>query len=168
MLLLTFYIGTTRFVIDARRVSQVIPRVPLQALPLVDPCIAGVLDLRGGPLAVVDLSMRLFGSPCASRLSTRIMIVQIQHADREVPLGLIAEQVMELSRADVPVSEKSVVDNTATVSEPASVSTRSAVATEQDCLGSIIRVDGELAQWIEVDRVLPEAVRRQLFDQILE
>lgn len=168
MLLLTFYIGTKRFAIDARRVSQVIPRVPLQALPLADPCIAGILDLRGGPLAVVDLSMRLFGTVCASRLSTRIMIVQIKHADREVPLGLIAEQVMELSRADVPMNEKSAVDSASTVGAAASVSARTAVATEQDCLGSIVRVDGELAQWIEVDRVLPETVRRQLFDQILE
>ena len=150
MLLLTFCIGTTRFVVDARRVSQVIPRVPLRTLPLGDPCIAGLLDFRGAALAVVDLSMRLFGTACTPRLSTRIMIVQIKHADREVLLGLIAEQVMELCRADVPAS----------VSTP--------VAPQQDCLGPIVRVDGTVAQWIEVDRVLPEAVRRQIFDQFLE
>ena len=55
MLSLTFCIGPTRFVIDARRVSQVVPRVPLRALPLAEPYVAGLLDFRGTVLAVVDL-----------------------------------------------------------------------------------------------------------------
>ena len=156
MLLLTFHIGPTRFVIDARRVSQVVPRVPLRTLPLSDPCVAGLLDFRGAALAVVDLSTRLFGTACTSRLSTRIMIVRIKHKDREVPLGLIAEQVTELCRADVPVTSGSVAGSPA----PG--------APQQDCLGPIVRVDGVLAQWIEVDRILPESVRLQIFDEILE
>ncbi len=151
MLHLTFFIGSTRFVIDARRVSQVVARVPLRALPKSEPYVAGLLDFRGEVLAVVDLGVRLFGTACASRLSTRIIIVRIQHADREVPLGLIAEQVTELCQAELPADDR-----------PA------AAVPEQDCLGRIVRIDGELAQWIEVDRVLPEAVRRQIFDQILE
>ena len=67
-----------------------------------EPYVAGLLDFRGTVLAVVDLATRLFGTACTSSLSTRIIIVQIQHSDREVPLGLIAEQVTELCQADVP------------------------------------------------------------------
>ena len=104
---LTFCIGPTRFVIDARRVSQVVPRVPLRALPLAEPYVAGLLDFRGTVLAVVDLATRLFGTACASSLSTRIIIVRIQHSDREIPLGLIAEQVTELCQADVPTATES-------------------------------------------------------------
>ena len=151
MLHLTFCIGPTRFVIDARRVSQVVARVPLRVLPKSEPYVAGLLDFRGTVLAVVDLATRLFGTACASSLSTRIIIVRIKHADREVPLGLIAEQVTELCQADVPMADRAGSE-----------------VPEHDCLGRIVRINGELAQWIEVDRVLPESVRQQIFDQIQE
>lgn len=151
MLVLTFSIGPTRFVVDARRVCQVVPRVPLQAVPLSEPYVAGVLDFRGGVLAVVDLSARLFGTVCKESLSTRIIIVLIKHQDREVPLGIIAEQVTQLCRAD---------SSAATSSSPE--------ASEHDCLGCITRVDGALAQWIDVDQILPESVRIRMFDQIGE
>jgi chemotaxis-related protein WspB len=151
MLHLTFWIGSTRFAIDARRVSQVVARVPLRALPKSEPYVAGLLDFRGTVLAVVDLATLLFGTACASSLSTRIVIVRIKHADREVPLGLVAEQVTELCQADVQMADPPAAE-----------------IPEHDCLGRIVRIDGELAQWIEVDRVLPESVRVQIFDQFLE
>jgi chemotaxis-related protein WspB len=151
MLHLTFCIGPMRFVIDARHVSQVVARVPLRPLPLSEPYVAGLLDFRGTVLVVVDLATRLLGTACASSLSTRIIIVRIKHDDREFPLGLIAEQVTELCHADVPMAERS-----------------KSVIQDHDFLGPIVRVDGALVQRIEVDRVLPESVRHQIFDQILE
>ncbi len=151
MLNLTFCIGPTRFMVDARRVSQVVARVPLRTLPLTEAFVVGLLDFRGTVMPVVDLATRLFGTSCTSSLGTRIIIVQIKHEDREVPLGLIAEQVTELCQAEAQMAES-----------PASV------MPEHDCLGRIVRIDGELAQWIEVDRVLPESVRHQIFDQFLE
>lgn len=151
MLVLTFCIGPTRFVVDARRVSQVIPRVPLQTAPLAEPYVAGVLDFRGGVLAVVDLSTRLFGTACAERLSTRIIIVRVKHQERDVPLGIIAEQVTELCRADSSTDNSSLPE-----------------AAQHDCLGRIVHVDGALAQWIDVDQILPESVRIRMFDQIVE
>jgi chemotaxis-related protein WspB len=151
MLHLTFCIGPTRFVMDARRVSQVVARVPLRALPLSEPYVAGLLDFRGTVLAVVDLATLLFGTACASSLSTRIIIVRIKHKDREVPLGLIAEQVTELCQADLQMAEPP-----------------SSEIPEHDCLGRIVRIDGELAQLIEVDRVLPESARLRIFDHFLE
>jgi chemotaxis-related protein WspB len=151
MLVLTFCIGPTRFVIDARRVSQVVPKVPLRALPLSEPYVAGLLDFRGTVLAVVDLGTRLFGTACTSRLSTRIIIVHIQHSDREMLLGLIAEEVTELCQADVP----------ATTELPTA-------GSEHDCLGRMVRVGDTLAQWLEVDRVLPELVRCQILDHLPE
>jgi chemotaxis-related protein WspB len=151
MLHLMFCIGPTRFVIDARRVSQVVARIPLRALPLSEPYVAGLLDFRGTVLAVVDLATRLFGTACTSSLSTRIIIVRIKHEDREVPLGLIAEQVTELYRADAPMTDRTASED-----------------SEHDYLGRIVRINGELAQCIDVDRVLPESVRRQIFDQIQE
>lgn len=166
MLLLTFCIGPTRFVIDALRVSQVVPRVPLRALPLCEPYVAGLLDFRGTVMAVVDLSTRLFGTPCASRLSTRIIIVRLKHEDRELPLGLIAEQVTKLCRTDEPVTGGRTLLISKNVVPEHSVPANE--VREHDCLGRIVRVDGALAQWIEVDRLLSESMRNRIFDQILE
>ena len=68
MLHLTFCIGPTRFVIDARRVSQVVARVPLRALPLSEPYVAGLLDFRGTVLAVVDLGHAIVRDQRARRV----------------------------------------------------------------------------------------------------
>jgi chemotaxis-related protein WspB len=151
MLHLTFCIGPTRFVIEARRVSQVVARVPLRVLPLSEPYLVGLLDFRGTVLPVVDLATRLFGTSCESSLSTRIIVVRIKHQDREVPLGLIAEQVTELCQAAVQRDGAAA-----------------SVTPDHDCLGRIVRIDGELVQWIDVDRVLPESVRQRIYDQFLE
>jgi chemotaxis-related protein WspB len=150
MLILSFCIGPARFYIDARRVSQVVPRVPLRALPLAEPYIAGLLDHHGSVVAVVDLAARLFRTACTSCLSTRIIIVRIQHEGREVPLGLIAEQVTELCQVDVPTDTRATHRDSA-----------------HDCVGRMIRVGDDLAQSLEIDRVLPELVRRQILDHVL-
>jgi chemotaxis-related protein WspB len=150
MLYVTFHLGQTRFVIDAGKVTQVVARVPLRVLPLTEPYVAGLLDFRGTLLVVVDLSTRLFGTHCAENLSTRIIIVRIKHGDREVPMGLIAEHVTRLSHAEAALPE----DKIETV-------------PEDDCLGRIVRIDGSPVQRIEVDRILSEPLRRQIFEQFL-
>jgi chemotaxis signal transduction protein len=150
MLVLTFSIGSSRFAIDARRIVQVVPRVALRALPLMESYLAGVLDVGGRMLPVVDLGVRLTGVPCVERLSTRIVVVQIAHATQMVPLGFVAEQVTDLSAGPETLPSGSGTS-------PGGM----------DCLGPILRIDGELIQWIELDRILPESTRNLLYEVVL-
>ena len=149
MLLLTFTIGASRFAIDAHRVVQVVPRVKLRPLPLMETYLAGILDVSGEVVPVVDLGTRLQEAPCANRLSTRIIITSIKNESGSVPLGLVAEKVTDLREL------------------PDSTNPRTLVGEYRlDCLGQILRIGGELIQWIDIDHVLPSHVRSVLYDVV--
>jgi chemotaxis-related protein WspB len=147
MLVLSFEVGPSRFALDARRVVQVVPRVPLRSLPLAEHGLAGLLDLGGTVLPVLDLGLRFHHQPCADRLSTRIVVVRVPHAGRDVPLGLVAERVIDLHE----------LDEARTPPPDANV----------EGAGRVLRLGTELVQWIEPAALLPEHARVRLYDTIL-
>jgi len=109
MLLLTFTAGGERYALDVAGVIELVPRVGLRAIPHAPAFLAGLLGYRGEVVPVIDLGLLLGSSPCADRLSTRIILVksttggQNQGEAARGPgrgdahlLGLIAEQVSDL------------------------------------------------------------------------
>jgi chemotaxis signal transduction protein len=77
-------------------------------------------------------------------------VAQIEHAGRWVPLGLIAEGVTDVREVEgaSPRAE------------------RSGASGADDLLGSVVRIDDELVQWIEVGRVLSEHEREWLYERL--
>jgi purine-binding chemotaxis protein CheW len=55
----TFFLNGTRFGIDVEEVQEVIRQQPLTRIPLADPDICGLMNLRGQVIPVVDLPCRL-------------------------------------------------------------------------------------------------------------
>jgi chemotaxis-related protein WspB len=109
MLLLTFTIAGEPYALDAAGVIELVPRVELRVMPQAPAYFAGLLGYRGEVVPVIDLGLLLGSSPCAERLSTRIILVKLapggqnrgeetHDADRQDVhlLGLIAEQVIDL------------------------------------------------------------------------
>jgi chemotaxis-related protein WspB len=152
MLWLTFSIGSVRYAVDTRMVLQVVPRVALRRVPGTAAYVMGLLDQGGTVCPVVDLGMRLENRPCASRLSTRIIVAQIEHQGQPVPLGLVAEGVTDVRE----------VEGSAPAAEPRTVSP----AAVGDLLGPVVRVGDELVQWIEVSRVLSDDERDWLYARL--
>lgn len=96
MLILTFRLGPERYAIEANRITEVIPRVPLRVLPHAPASVAGLLPYRGRIVPVLDLKALVGHGPCADALSTRIMIVEVTGpAQTPRTLGLIADQVTD-------------------------------------------------------------------------
>ncbi len=151
MLVLLVAVGSTRLAIEADRVEQVVPRVPLRHVPGATPYLAGLLDRRGQVLPVVDLGLRLGSTSCSERLSTRIVVTRARHGQTLVPLGLIAERVTEL--VELPHQSPP---------EPAEVAPGGL-----DCLGRVLRIGDDLVQWIDIDRVLSPSERAWIFDAVL-
>lgn len=152
MLVLLVSVGATRLALEADRVEQVVPRVPLRELPGSTSYIAGLLDRGGAVLPVVDLGLRLGAAPAAAgRLSTRIIVARARHDGRDVPVGLIAEGVTEL--VELPGQTRPQSAEVA----PGGI----------DCVGRVLRIGAELVQWIDVDRVLPPSERAWIFDAVL-
>lgn len=109
MLLLTFTVAGEPYALDVSAVVELVPRVPLRAVPHAPAYLAGLLEYRGEVVPVVDMGVLLGSNPSGERLSTRIILVAAARgsADRQDAspsttitaarrAGLIAEHVIDL------------------------------------------------------------------------
>lgn len=148
MLFLLFQLGDDRYAIDVEQVAEVLPLLDLKAFPLAPRGVAGAFDYHGSPVPVIDLSEVMLGRPARRWLSTRLILVQ--YAGGRRLLGVIAERATETLRCE----RAEFVD--------------SGVASDGAPSLGPVRADARgLVQWIEVDSLLPEAVRQVLFQEAL-
>ncbi len=148
MLFVLFQLGQDRYAIDARQIIEVLPLMRLKRLPQAPTGVAGVLDYRGVPVPVIDVSDLALGRAAAERISTRILIVDGADGNR---LGLIAERTNEmLNREAADFVEAGVVVDAAPY------------------LGPVTRDARGLVQWITPEKLFSPAVRKALFQQVAE
>lgn len=152
MLFVLFQLGRDRYALEAARLSEVLPLVRLKALPQAPVGIAGVLDYRGAPVPVVDLSALALGRPAASRMGTRILIVQCAgHRGASRLLGLIAEHATETLRC-----------------EPGDFVPSGVASSGAPYLGPVKISAQGMIQWIAPDRLLSQEVKDALFASVLD
>ena len=150
MLVLIYHLGKDRYALDASLVIEVLPLVELKRVPCSERGVAGVLNYRGAPVPVIDLGELALGRPSDARLSTRIILVNYSGANGEKnTLGLMAEQATETAR------------------RPRSDFVESGVAGAP-YLGPVAPDPRGLLQLIEVEKLLPEALRDSLFREVAE
>ena len=151
MLFLLFQLGSDHYAIEAAQVSEVLPLIAIKALPRAPPGVAGLINLRGVPVPVFDLSLLALGRPAPPRLSTRIVVVRY-YAPDGVPrsLGLIAEQVTEIMRCEPSAFVAAGIANPTAL-----------------WLGPVAPDPRGLIQWIDVARILPPSIR-DLLSRALE
>jgi chemotaxis-related protein WspB len=102
MLALAFHIGDQRFGIPCADIVEVVPRVNLRDIPRAPPHVPGLFTYRGAVVPVIDLRQLLWNTPCADRMSTRIVLVRFPRSSPSPKLvGLLAERVTEAVSLDV-------------------------------------------------------------------
>jgi chemotaxis-related protein WspB len=149
MLFLVFELARDRYVLDVRQVAEVLPLVAIQQIPQAPPAVAGILNYRGAPVPVIDVSQLTLGRPAERRLSTRIVLVHYPDAEgRTRLLGLIAERATQTVRREETDFVASGVTN-----DGASY------------LGPVAPDARGLLQWIDARTLLPASVRDMLFRQ---
>jgi len=152
MLFITFQLGDNRYAFDVSQIEEILPLVNIKPAPDAPNGVAGVINYRGAPVPVIDLSELTLGRPAQRRLSTRILVVHYA-TDRggKRLLGLIAEKALETVRRDTNEFFSTGVSSDRIVYlEP--------VAT--DAHG--------LLQWIDVKKLLPASIRDVLFQEAVE
>jgi purine-binding chemotaxis protein CheW len=69
-----FRIDSRRCALDARSVEEVLPAVTVRPLPGQPPYVAGVIDLRGTIIPVLDLRVRFGGTARPMELDDRLIV----------------------------------------------------------------------------------------------
>jgi chemotaxis-related protein WspB len=145
MLVLAFQIGNDRLVLDVRRITEVVPRVPLQRIAGSPPWLAGLFIYRGQVVPVLDLHRLVGAGDCPPHLSSRIILAPHQLDGAERLLGLLAAQVADIREIQAPSQS---LTNLTTPGQPD--------------LGPVLVDGGKMVRLLQLDRLLPEAVQRQL------
>ena len=145
MKVLVFHIGADRYGLALAAIRRVLPLMALKTLPGAPEAVAGLMNLHGSAIPVVDISLLAAGTACAHRMDTRIVLVDYTAPGGTVhALGLVAERVQGVQDVD---------DN--------------ALAPSGVLAAPFLdRVTGDaqgIVQLVEPDRMLPDALRAVLF-----
>ena len=147
MLILTMNIGKERYGIDSLMVTEVIPLIHLDQVPMVDKIIKGIFNYRGTPTPVVDLCQFFENRDSHNNLGSRIVIIDShQDSTDSRPIGLVAERVTETVKCD-----KDKLLSSGIRSE------------ETPFLGKIYKHNDELIQLIDTRKILPISIAKQIF-----
>jgi len=91
--------GEEEYLIDLRRVREILPPVPVTAVPRSPPFVEGVARLRGAVVPVVDVRKRLGVAPRSDARRTRYLLVSVGRQ----AVALVVDAVVEVVR--VPRSQ---------------------------------------------------------------
>jgi chemotaxis-related protein WspB len=154
MLFLIFELGHDRYALPAAQIAEVLPVVRIKRVPHAPPGVIGVFNYRGAPVPVIDLSELTLGRPSAPRLSTRLIVVSYPDRQGEGQshlLGLIAERATDTMQRD-----------------PADFVASGITTGSAPYLGRVTTSSHGVVQRIDVETLLPDAVRESLFEQLVD
>lgn len=101
---LTFALADEEYAIEILRVREILVYAPLTRVPRAPVFVAGVMNLRGSVVPVVDLRIKLGLPATVVTGTTCVVIVDISSQGASATVGLLADdvrQVMELAADDV-------------------------------------------------------------------
>ncbi len=136
-LLLFRLAGKQRFGINVFKVQEVIQCPPLTQLPGSHPVVRGIANMRGKTITVMDLSQAIGGPPLAN-IEGRFVI--ITEYNRRVPGFLVGsvDRIVNMNWGDILPPPKG--------------------AAKGSYMTAVTRVDEELVEIIDVEKVLSEIV----------
>ena len=145
MKLLVFHIGADRYGLRLRDVLRVLPLVELKQLPLAPDSVAGIMDLHGAPVPVIDLC-RASGLPSGEdHFDTRIIVADyVTPEGAHHALGLRAERVLGVQEVGDELLRDSGVQ-------------------AAPFLGAVASDAQGMLQLVELDQLLPAELRALLF-----
>jgi chemotaxis-related protein WspB len=150
MLILSLSIGNERYGIEAKRIVEIVPLIPLKKVPLAEKSIKGIFNYRGHPTPVIDLCQLFEQRDCTDSLSTRIIIIEYRAlSGLSRPIGLIAEFITDVIKCEIEAMENSGIHK-----------------NSNDFLGLVYTHNKEIIQIIDTNKVLPESINSQLMNNI--
>lgn len=92
----TLCLGAEVFAVPVAMVREILDYREAFRIPEGPDYLIGLIDVRGRGVPVIDLRRKLGLSPVEPGLTTRIMVIDVPLNDRILPLGLVADKVLEV------------------------------------------------------------------------
>jgi purine-binding chemotaxis protein CheW len=89
------------FAVPVEAVVEILDMRPMFRIPEAPAYLAGLIDVRGRSVPVIDLRVKLGLSAKPATESTRILVLEITVNDRPLAIGLIADRVFEVMALDL-------------------------------------------------------------------
>ena len=157
MKVLVFHIGPDRYGLPLASITRVLPAATLKQVPLAPDFVAGLLDLHGEPVPVIDLS-RLAGLPRAEVwYDTRIILADYRLPGGSAPIALLAEHVTGVETLDPLTLREPGVGSAPFLGQVAAGANSGGGNAGTDKAGTT------MLQLVELDQLLPPEVRALLF-----
>ena len=96
----TLGIDRERFAVPVETVLEILDMRELFRVPDAPAYLAGLIDVRGRSVPVIDLRVKLGMPPVPVTDGTRIMVLEVPVAGRQLILGLVADRVFEVAPLD--------------------------------------------------------------------
>jgi len=100
---LTFVLNSEIYGIDILSIKEIIEYGNITRVPLVAEFIAGVTNLRGSVVPVIDLAERFSLHPTTRTKRSSIVIIELKSNDQSLVIGITVDEVNEV--IDVPSKE---------------------------------------------------------------
>lgn len=145
MKVLVFHIGSDRYGLPLAGVARVLPVVALKHIALAPPFVAGLMDLHGDPVPVIDLSALAGLASGQLWFDTRIILVDYPLAGGATAcLGLLAEHVTGIEAVDAVALREPGIDSA-------------------PFLGRVAGSPAGMLQLVRLEHLLTDQVRALLF-----
>lgn len=93
---LTFRLGDENFGMELHQTREIIEYGGITHVPLMPSFLAGVINLRGEVVPVIDLAIRLGREPITIHKRTCVIVVELHTFEQHLVLGLLADAVNEV------------------------------------------------------------------------
>jgi purine-binding chemotaxis protein CheW len=88
------------FAVPVETVQEILAMRTLFRIPDAPPYLAGLIDVRGRGVPVIDLRVKLGLPPAQATENTRILVLEVPASGRTLVLGLVADRVFEVAALD--------------------------------------------------------------------
>lgn len=93
---LTFVLNSDTYGVSILNIREIIEFGNITKVPMMPEFIAGVINLRGSVVPVVDLALR-FSEPSAERTKrSSVVILEVEHEDQKLEIGITVDVVNEV------------------------------------------------------------------------
>ena len=100
---LLFYVGGNIYAVEALMTSEIVEYTHITKVPVMPSFVKGVTNIRGNIVPVIDLLGRFNFGQSEINNKTSIVVINYQHKDSVVQLGIIIDEVYEVD--DIETSQ---------------------------------------------------------------